>query len=144
MSAFVDSSFILAYLHPGQPNHPEAKELLRAARSGRLGSLMTSDFVCDETLTVALRKFGPEGARRAEAFLAEPGFMALLRVTPAEVDEARRRFLAGLDTRLSVTDWTIVVQCEARGVGTILSFDKGLDGVYRRNIVPGPGRPSGS
>jgi predicted nucleic acid-binding protein len=60
----------------------------------------------------------------------------MVRVSEPEFDEARARFLQRLDTGLSLTDWSIVVQCERRGIGTILSFHKGLDGVYPRNALP--------
>lgn len=47
--------------------------------------------------------------------------------------------LARPSTGLTLTDWTIVVQCERNRVGTILSFDRGLDQVYSRNGASPPG-----
>lgn len=111
--------------------------MLRAARRGSFGRVLTSDYVYDEAVTLALKRFGEARAREVDALLGEAGLATMLRVAPEEFDEARARFLARLRTGLSLTDWTIVVQCERRRVGTILSFDQGFDGIYPRNKASG-------
>lgn len=136
MSAFLDTAFLLTFLDPADPNFAEASSLMRLARRRRFGRLFASDYVYDEAVTTALRRWGKRAAAEADAMFAEPGFVEMLRLTPAEFDEARLRFLARLDAGLSLTDWTIVVQCERRRVDTILSFDHGFDGFYARNAVP--------
>jgi uncharacterized protein len=138
LSAFLDTSFVLATLNADEPQHDASRRMLEAARAGRLGRLLTSDFVYDEAVTLALKRFGAARAREVDAFLGQDRLLTLLRVAPDEFDEARRRMLAHLDRGLSVTDWTIVVQCERRRVGTILSFDRGFDGIFARNAIPGP------
>lgn len=137
MSAFLDTSFVLANLNSDEPHHHEARQMLAAARAGRLGRLLTSEFVVDEAVTLALKRFGPARAREVDAFLGHAKLLTMLRVAPDEFDEARRRMMAQVERGLSLTDWTIVVQCERRRVGTILSFDRGFDGILARNAVPG-------
>lgn len=137
MSAFLESSLFLAYLNADEPRHADATRLVSLARGGSLGALFTSDYVYDETVSVALRKAGPKAALEADALFHAPRFLRMLRVSEVEFAEARRRFLAGMATGLSLTDWTIVVQCERRGVRTILSFDRGFDGIYSRTALRG-------
>lgn len=127
---------VIAALNTDDPHHDEARGLLATARRGSLGRLLTSDYVYDEAVTLALKRFGAKRAREVDGVIGDPRVVLMIRLAHDEFDEARRMFLARMDSGLSLTDWSIVVQCERRRVGTILSFDQGFDGVYPRNAVP--------
>lgn len=141
MSAFLDTSFVVSFLREDETDHSEAVRLVRLAHRGNLGALFTSDYVYDESVTLALRRGGPKAARDADTLLRAPPIQTL-RVSPDEWEDARKRFLQRAETRLSFTDWCIVLQCERRGIDTILSFDRGFDGIYARNVAP-PGSRRG-
>lgn len=135
MSAFVDTSCLIAFLNRKDPDHAEARRLMQTAGQGALGHLLTSDYVYDEAATLAQRRFDRAMVLDVDAWFRQ-AWITVIRVAPEEFDLARDRFLQRVGGGLSLTDWTIVVQCERRRVGTILSFDRGFDGLYPRNTVP--------
>ncbi|WP_245778587.1 type II toxin-antitoxin system VapC family toxin [Halomicrobium zhouii] len=64
MSIFVDTGVFYAHHDEDSPRHDPATAAMRAAISGEFGRLLTSDYVYDETVTLALSRFeDPEEAR---------------------------------------------------------------------------------
>lgn len=136
MKAFLDTSFIIAYLNRKEKDHIEADRLLERTRKQRMKKLYVSDFIYDEATALSLRRYGPRAVQDVESFFSATTLVQFLRVAPAEFDQARELFLKRIDTGLSLTDWTVVVQCQAQGIDTIFSFDRGFDAVFSRNNVP--------
>lgn len=137
MSVFVDTGPFYAVQNRRARHHAEARHALADLATGRHGTLFTSSFVYDETVTLTLkrtRRF--EEARTAgDRILGRGAFPRAFLLL--HVDEARFRagvevFEAYPDQGLSFTDATTVALMEERGIDRVLSFDDGFDGVVAR------------
>jgi len=107
---------------------------------GEFGQLLTSDYVYDETVTLALSRFEDPAKARAvgNRILGRAGF-------PAAVDllfVGRETFEAGVETverfddqGLSFTDATTISLLESQDIDHVLSFDDDFDGIVPR-LVP--------
>jgi predicted nucleic acid-binding protein len=122
---FVDIWGWLALADSRDPAHGQAISE-RRSRSGP-GSLITSDYILDETFTRLFSRVAFSAARKfSGAILAavENGLLRLERVTPARFDEAYRMRLQYRDKPLiSFTDLTSFVVMRELGVRDVLTAD---------------------
>lgn len=133
MSAFLDTSVLVAYRNEREPLHPEAAQIMSKALEGGLGALYTSDHIFGECLTLALartKRF--EFAERIGRMILESPRITLLYGSEVlrEAWDTFRRY-----HRLSFADCVSVELMRAHGIDRILSFDRGFGGIVER--VPG-------
>ncbi|MFC7026952.1 VapC toxin family PIN domain ribonuclease [Halomicroarcula sp. GCM10025324] len=57
MTVFVDTGVFYAHHDEDAPRHSRAKEAMQTIATGRFGRPTTSDYVFDETVTLALARF---------------------------------------------------------------------------------------
>ena len=137
MSLFLDTGVIVAAMNPRDSNHGEASRLLRAAGEGRFGDVLTSDFVFDEAVTLALaRTRRPELATHVGEMILGTGaagrLMGVAYVSPRIFLRAWAMFQRLASRGLSFTDCTSLVIIQSLGIEEIASFDKGFDGLVTR------------
>jgi len=119
-SVFVDTGAWFAAVVPWDANHTRAAAWFE--RNQR--TLMTTDFVVDETLTL-LRSRG-EGKRAitiGERFF-RGGLATVHFLTPDQIESAWRVFRRFRDKRWSFTDCTSKVVMEELGCSTAIAFDE--------------------
>lgn len=137
MSVFVDTGLFYAVQNRRARHHAEARRALADLATGRLGTLFTSSFVYDETVTLTLkrtRRF-EEAKTAGDRILGRGGFpraFVLLHVDAARFRAAVEVFERYPDQGLSFTDATTVALMEERGIDRVASFDDGFDGVVAR------------
>lgn len=138
-SVFIDSNIFIAFGNRKDRDHGRSVELLNEARENKFGRCYTSDYVFDECVTTALIR-----TRRVDLAVgvgkiilgsgeeSVPRLARLIRVDEQTFDLAWKAFKGGARQNLSFTDHTIIVQMEQLGIDSIVSFDKGFDGVVAR------------
>lgn len=138
MSVFVDTNVAFAQRHDHARRHETATRALDGIRSGRYGQPMTSDYVVDETFTLALHRTGRYELARSTAdwLLGEAAdhrqVFDLLHVEPATFRSALDVLDSYQDHGLSFTDATTVALIDQHDVDHLLSFDTGFDGIVDR------------
>lgn len=141
MSVFVDTGIFYAVQNERARRHEAAKSGLREATDGRWGAALTSSFVYDEAVTLALSRTGrfDEAKAVGDRILGRdpyPSVFTLLQVDGPRFRRAGEAFERFADHRLSFTDASTVALVEERGIDVVLSFDDGFDGVVER-VDPG-------
>jgi len=137
VSLFLDTGVIVAAANPRDANHRTAARLLRAAGTGRFGDVLTSDYVFDEAVTLALAR-----TRRADLAIrvgemilgtGTPGrLMGMAFISPRALLRAWARFQRLASRGLSFTDCTSLEIIESMGIDEIASFDRDFEGLVAR------------
>lgn len=141
MSVFVDTGVFVAFENTADPRHEAARLLLRAAASGRIGDVFTSDCVMDEAVTLALAR-----TRRADLALSVGNlilgtgplgrFAGMAYVSPRVFLRSWSRFGRLAPRGLSFTDCTSLELVQTEGIREIASFDRDFDGLaVRRETI---------
>lgn len=137
MSIFLDTGILAAFSNTRDPRHAQAVRIVDAARHGRWGETITSDYVLDETVTLVLaRTRRPEAAVRIGRLILGTGpegrVMALAYVSPRVFLRAWVLFTRLAARGLSFTDCTSVELMRSLHIDEIASFDRDFDGLVRR------------
>lgn len=139
MSAFVDTCLFVALSNAEDKGHAKAVELFRRATNGEYGQIFSSDYVFDETVTLALmRTKNPAMVLKAgELFLGNPareipGLVALISVDKEAFSESWLLFKRYVNKKLSFTDCTTIALMKKENIDTLLSFDRSFDGIVKR------------
>lgn len=137
MSVLVDTSFVIALKNLDDEDHPRAVSLFQELLRGIHGATYTTNFVFAESISVALARMQRRTAAIGvgEMFVSTlPGgwFMRLQHVSPEQLLDAWREFRRHADKDLGLVDWTTVVLARHLGLGAIVSFDAGFDGIFPR------------
>ena len=137
MSLFIDTGVIVAFENPRDSNHAAAVRILEATARGTFGPALTSDYVFDEAVTLAL-------ARTKKASLAirvgnlilglgpEGPVMGLAPVSPRQFLRAWALFSRLAERGLSFTDCTSIELARSMRLDEIASFDRDFDGLLAR------------
>lgn len=132
---FVDTSAFLGAYNPRDQWHFEAtaqfEELVRANET-----LVTSNFVLDETLTFLGRKMGYRYAARRGQALFGSGSIDILRPTRDEELLALHQFEKWADQRVSYTDCVSFVLMRAHKLYRVFTFDQHFQ-LAGFTVVPG-------
>lgn len=121
---FVDSSAWVALVDARDGNHPRAilqqAELVR----GRLGRLVTSDFVLDETFTLVRKRLGPDAVRQFAVGVESSASVHTVWVTPEQFRASKEMFLGQGRRGWSFTDCTSFCLMRELGIGSAFTFDR--------------------
>ena len=99
---FVDTSGWYAYARKDDPAHAGACDALERWE----GRLVTTDYVFDETVTLARARLGPAAAAKIGEALLDSGVVELVRLLPEDFEDAWDLFKKGKDKEWSFTDCT--------------------------------------
>lgn len=97
---FVDTSGWYAYTRADEPAHRGVRKALEAWE----GRLVTTDYVFDETVTLARVRLGFAHAARIGETLLDPGVVELIRLLPEDFEDAWELFRKNQDKKWSFTD----------------------------------------
>jgi predicted nucleic acid-binding protein len=137
MSLFLDTGVLVATANPRDANHRTASRLLRTAGTGRFGDILTSDYIFDESVTLAFaRTRRADLAIRVGELILGTGdsgrVMGMAFVSPRALLRAWARFQRLAPRGLSFTDCTSLEVIESMGIDEIASFDRDFDGLVPR------------
>lgn len=124
MQTFVDSSAWIALAVGGDANHKAAVAWRGALRPG--DTLVTSDYVFDETVTRLLKLGGHPAAVTAGDAIRTSPLVRMLHVEKADFDAAWKLFTKYRTQGLSFTDCTIRAQMQRLGIKRLCTFDGGF------------------
>ena len=120
---FVDTSAWVAVFDGGDRNHPHAMGHWRELQDSRTRAY-TTDYVIDESITLARRRAGHAVAVRLGNVLLASRVLRLVEVTPAIRQAAWLLFRKYDDKELSFTDCTSFVVMEQLGLSEAFAFDE--------------------
>jgi hypothetical protein len=103
---------------------------------GEIGSSFTSDYVFDEAVTVALMRTGRHDVAVDLGNLIlgvdRPRFVTVLPVGEGIFDDSWSIFMRYSERGLSFTDCSSIALVRKLDIESIISFDKGFDGILSR------------
>lgn len=137
MSVLLDTGVLYADHDTDATRHEEAMAALERVYDGEFGQPYVSEYVYDESVTLALRRSGSfdaaaalgERLRGADPY---PDPFELLYLTPSGFDDAVSTFERYDDQQLSFTDAVQIAQYERMDVDTVLTFDDDFEGLVDR------------
>lgn len=137
MSVFVDTGVFYAHHDTDASRHEAGAAALNAVlRSAEYGQVMTSDYIYDESVTLAHRRTGDIDAGleigrriRGEGY---PSAIELLHSSETLFDRAVTIQETYAGHQLSFTDAMTVAHVERHDIDSVLSFDDDFDGVVTR------------
>lgn len=139
MSAFLDTGVLVAISNLKDKKHREAVELIRRAAQGEYGTIFSSDYIFDETVTLALmRTRDPAIAISAGELLlgnsakGVPSPVKLLHVDDETFSDSWAIFKRYSGRGLSFTDCTTLALMKRANIDILLSFDRSFDGIVKR------------
>lgn len=139
MTCLVDTDVLVAWVSKREDRHAQARALLDEALRGAWGAPFVTDYVVDEALTFLMARQAPiETAERVLALTLGHPVPGLAPAFPTVrvSDEAFRHsvplFRRHYKRGLSFTDCTSLAIMAEREAQTILSFDRGFDGLVAR------------
>ena len=132
MAIFIDASVFCAYANLRDVNHTKAKSLLKAIAMNTYGRPVTTDYIFDETVTVAYRKAGKQTALGLGQHILDS------EIIMAEVDsiifQAAWQFFKEKNN-LSFTDCTILAFMQLFGIGKLATFDKEFKTIAALQVI---------
>ena len=120
---FVDTGAWYALECPPDRNHRNATAFLKELAKGRLGALVTTDYVLDEALTLLLLRFGAATAARFLTKIRDSESVQIVWIGEEAFWEATKLMEERQDKRWSFTDCTSFVAMRNLGVDTAFAFD---------------------
>lgn len=123
---FIDTWGWVTIHNKREPRHGEINAFYRDFRA-QGGTIYTTDYVLDETLTLLFRRLPFSLARKSMAFLDEAvrqGYLCLEMITPERFKQAKELRLRFQDKpKISFTDLTSMVVMKELGLISILTED---------------------
>ena len=120
---FVDTSAWLAVSDIRDGNHILALAEHKDLVSGKVGRLITTDYVLDETLTLLRKRTGPEAARRFLDGLEASRSVQVVWVGQNHFNVAKAEFLDQGSRAWSFTDCTSFAVMRELGIACAFAFD---------------------
>ena len=132
MSILLDASYFLALLNQDDVHHPRAREIAVKIDEQSYGIPFTTDHILDETISVALRKWGKERAIYCGTYVLKT---VQLVVSDEHFIQQSWRLFQETKLQLSFTDCLNVMVCQAFQSKYIATFDKEFKRVPSLQII---------
>ncbi|MCP4680979.1 MAG: type II toxin-antitoxin system VapC family toxin [Desulfobacterales bacterium] len=120
---FIDTSAFIAFFDKSDNNHLEATLLMNKIKKNRL-RLLTSDYIFDETITMALSRGGHELAVKVGEYLLSSKVIELIWLDESHIKKSWKFFRKQFDKNYSFTDCTSFVLMKGKGVIPYFAFDE--------------------
>lgn len=132
MTVFIDTGVFVAYRNKRDSYNKIADTLIRDALKGEYGQLYTSDYIYDESVTLALvRTKNPDVVKDVSDTILSPR-IEMIFVGEALFENAIKIFMKYFDRNISFTDATSIAVMGEYNIDHILSFDSHFDGIVER------------
>ncbi len=132
MAIVIDSSVFCAFFNNRDVHHQQSVSLLKEILSQKYGRAFLTDYIFDETVSVALRRGDKNSALDAGRFLLHSEFL-LAKIDPPLFEEAWA-FFQKLDG-FSFTDCTILAFMKAFDIAHVATFDKAFHAIDWAQVV---------
>jgi predicted nucleic acid-binding protein len=121
MTVIADTSGLYALVNRKDPHHLKAANFLKAQAA--VGSLLVSNHVFDETMTLVKARLGMQVALQLGIRLRNSRFVEMVVFSGAEEQEVWRTFGHYTDKEWSYTDCACMVLARQRNIQQAFSFD---------------------
>ena len=132
MSVFLDTGFILALANDTDQYHKTALKLSELMENNEFGSVFTSDYVFDETVTLAMVRKNHLKAVEIGDFLLDSK-IEILAISQTNFDNAWKLFKERKN--LSFTDCTIIKIMDENNIKNLATFDKEFKQFKNINVL---------
>lgn len=132
MAIFLDASVFYGYANADDIHHKEAKKIMEDVAGNKFGKSVTTDYIFDESVTVALRKASKNTATLLGNFILNSEIL-LAKVNKFVFHKAWEIFK--YTEGLSFTDCTSVAFMHMFGIEYIATFDKGFKNIKGIKVV---------
>ncbi|HDO21278.1 MAG TPA: PIN domain-containing protein [Nitrospirae bacterium] len=126
-SIFIDTWGWIVLNNKREPRHEEINKFYQGFRDNR-GTVYTTDYVLDETITLLFRRLPFSLAKKSLSFLDKAitlGYLCLELITPERFEQAKKLRLKIQDKpKISFTDLTSMVVMQETGLREILTDDE--------------------
>ena len=129
---FIDANIFLAYFNEDDVHHARAIHVFDQVKGGSYGRAFTSDYVFNEVVGVALRKFGKKNAVRSGEWII--GNIPIINIDEPVFSSAWRAF-TGSGQTLSLVDWTNLIVMKLANVEHIATFDKAFGAIEHLRVI---------
>lgn len=131
---FLDTSFLIAYFNQRDENHQKTINLIKDIAEQKFGSLYMTDYVFNETVTVALiRMKSLERAKSIGDNLLKA--LEMIRIEEDVFLEAWKIFQSQKGTRFGFTDCTTIAAMRYGGINNIATFDEDFTKIRGINCI---------
>ncbi len=130
MAVFIDTGAFMAYRNKKDVYHSEADDLLRRALQMEFGSIFTTDFIYDETLTLAMVRTGNKTVAKDISKVMLSPRIGMIIIDNIILNKAREMFFRLFDKRVSFTDATTMAVMQQENIGKIITFDSHFKGMF--------------
>ncbi len=130
MAVFIDTGAFMAYRNKKDVYHSEADDLLRRALQREFGSIFTTDFIYDETLTLVMVRTGNKNVAKDISDVMLSPRIEMMMIDDAVLNKARELFFRLFDKRISFTDATTMAVMQQERIGKIITFDSHFKGMF--------------
>ncbi len=131
MVILIDSSVFCAYANVRDVHHKNAQKIIKEVISDKYEGAVTTDYIFDETVTVAKRKASQKTAIEIGKFLLNSEIF-IARIDALVFQKAWEFFQAN---DLSFTDSTIIAFMDLFGIKKIATFDKGFNNIKNVQVI---------
>ncbi|MCG7848082.1 MAG: PIN domain-containing protein [ANME-2 cluster archaeon] len=130
MAVFIDTGAFMAYRNKKDIYHRAANGLVRRALKGEFGLIFTSDYIYDETLTLAMVRTGNKDVIKDISDVMLSSHIEMFIIDVVILEEARDLFFQLFDKRISFTDASTMVVMQQENIGKIITFDSHFNGMF--------------
>jgi len=130
MAVFIDTGAFMAYRNKKDVYHSEADDLLRRALQKEFGAIYTTDFIYDETLTLAMVRTGNKNVAKDISDVILSPRIEMMMIDDAVLNKARKLFYRLFDKRISFTDATTMAVMQQEHIKKIITFDSHFKGMF--------------
>lgn len=130
MAVFIDTGAFMAYRNKKDVYHSKADDLLRRALQREFGSIFTTDFIYDETLTLAMVRTGNKIIAKDISDVMLSQRIEMVIIDGIVLEKARELFFRLFDKRISFTDATTMVVMQQGNIGKIITFGSHFKGMF--------------
>ncbi len=132
MAIFVDSSVFCAYANSDDVHNKKAAIIIHDMLSNKYGNIITTDYVFDETVTVAMRRANKKIAGELGEFILNSE-ISIAKIDKLVFHKSWEIFQGS--GAFSFTDCTIIAFMEIFGITNIATFDKEFKKLKNLKVV---------
>ena len=130
MAVLIDTGAFMAYRNTKDLHHEKADRLLRRALKGEFSTIYTTDYIYDESLTLAVVRTGnKEIATDISNVISSPRIEMII-IDETILKQATALFFKFFDKRISFTDATTMAVMQRDGIDKIITFDTHFKGMF--------------
>ncbi len=129
MAVLIDTGAFMAYRNTKDVHHEKADRLLRRALKGEFSTIYTTDYIYDESLTLAVVRTGNKNIATDISNVISSPRIEMIIIDETILKQATTLFFKFFDKRISFTDATTMAVMQRDEIDKIITFDAHFKGM---------------